>query len=199
MSLQSQLAALISSIGADIKALQSATGGTPDRYSTSVTTQVISSGTDTYLAGSRILIPTGKIQAGTIYRSKFSVTKTAAGIAAPTVTVRIGTLGTIADAARGAFGFSAQTAVADEGVIEIDTLFKSGGVTAGNAGLGRLSHRLVTTGLNISGSITTKEVASGSGFDVTGAGLGIGLSVNPGASASWNIGFLSAELLNLAP
>lgn len=55
---------------------------------------------DTYLVGSSNAIPAGRLQAKTIHRVRFSLQKTAAGVAAPVITVRTGTTGTITDTLR---------------------------------------------------------------------------------------------------
>jgi len=54
----------------------------------------------TYIAGTAIQVPTAKIQAGSCFRWRFSATKTAAGTAASTIDVAIGTAGTVADTAQ---------------------------------------------------------------------------------------------------
>lgn len=195
MSLQSRLNDLISSIGADIKALQNRTG---DQHSTSIQNQVISGNTDTYVAGSRVTIPQGKIKASTKYRCVFNVVKTAAGTAAPVVTLRIGTAGTTSDVARCTFTFAAQTGAIDEGVIELECVFRVAGASAVIQAFGRLFHRLVTTGLNVTAANTT-ILSTSAAFDVTGAGLGIGVSVNAGASSNWTVSLVTAELVNLTP
>src|SRR5215204_4414774 len=104
MSLQSRISALITSIGADIKALQNRTF---DQHSASVTEQTISGNSDTYITGSRVTFPTGKIKIGTKYRCKFNVVKTGAGTAAPALNVRVGTAGTTSDTSRATLTFAA--------------------------------------------------------------------------------------------
>ncbi len=240
MSLQTQLASLITAIGADIKALQAASGSsgtkvsaltsatTPDGTETipvvqggvskkmalsllgfrfagkrpsvlnaSVTSQGPGFAADTYLAGSDVTIPSGSLQAGAMYRCWFNVTKTAAGVATPIINLRIGTAGTTADASRGAFTFSAQTAVADEGMFEVYVTFRTvgSGTSAVVQSLARLTHRLSITGLGT--GVSEPEVATSAGFDSTVAGLKVGLSVNGGASAAWTVNLVQAELLNL--
>lgn len=196
MSLQTRLDALITAIGADIKALQAAIGGTPNQYNGSTANQTIPANADTLLNGSTVAFPTGTIKAGTIYRCKFNVAKTNAGTASPVINVRVGTAGTAADAARVALTFAAQTAAIDEGIVEVDCLFRTSGATAQLQAVGRIGHRLATTGLSTSNeSVVTNTNA---GFDVTTAGLKFSLSINTGASAAWTINFLSAEIVNLA-
>lgn len=194
MSLQSRLADLITDIGADIKALQNKVTNV---YNSNTVAQILGTG-DTYLAGSAISIPQGKIKVGTMYKCKFNVVKTAAGVAAPVINVRVGTLGTTADTSRATLTFAAQTGVIDEGIIEVICSFRAAGATAVMQALGNLIHRLVTTGLNVT-AVNTVVLQTSGGFDVTGAGLKIGVSVNAGASSSWTVSLVSAELINLTP
>lgn len=192
MSLQSRLSSLITALGADIKALQ--TRRTSYNASSSDQTGFSS---DTYLAGSSVAIPTGKIKVGTIYKCRFNVVKTGAGTAAPVINVRVGTAGSTADTSRVSLTLTAQTGVIDEGEVDVDIVFRAAGASAVAQAFARLRHRLVSTGLATT-SNTFVSGTSGS-FDITGAGLIIGLSVNAGASAAWTISLVSAELRNLTP
>lgn len=194
MSLQSRVATLITAIGADIKALQNRTY---DAYAASSANQTLGTG-DTYLTGSRVSIPTGKVKVGTMYRCKFNVVKTANATAAPVITVRVGTAGTTSDLSRAVLTFTAQTAVADEGWIEVRCGFRASGASAIIQAVGNLWHRLVTTGLNVTATFTS-VLNTGGSFDVTVASLGIGISVNAGSPASWTISLVEAELINLTP
>lgn len=151
---------------------------------------------DTYLTGSYVVIPSGQLKAGTYYRCVFDVSKTAAGTAAPVITVRVGTAGTTADTARCTLTFSAQTAVADSGMFEVLVNVRATGATAVLQAAGRLTHRLTVTGLANTASNTVLNT-SGS-FDITPANTGIGISVNGGASASWTVQLVQAELRNFA-
>jgi hypothetical protein len=78
---------MITAIGADIKALQTR----DTNYNVSTSTPAAAFAADTYLAGSGLTIPAGKVKVGTIYRCKFNVAKTGAGTATPIITVRVGT------------------------------------------------------------------------------------------------------------
>lgn len=166
------------------------------RYNASVAAQ---SGfaADTYLAGSNILLGSG-MTVRAMYRLRFNVLKTAAGVAAPIINVRVGTAGTTADVSRGAMTFQAQTAVADDGMFEVMSTFRT--VGAGTAAVlqssARLTHRLSITGLGT--GVSEQEIATSAGFDSTVAGLQIGCSVNGGASAAWTVQLVQAELVNLA-
>lgn len=150
---------------------------------------------DTYLIGSAIAIPTGQLKAGSKYRCKFNVTKTGAGTATPIINVRVGTLGTTADASRGTLTFAAQTAVIDEGVFEVECVFRTVGAAATLQALGQLAHRLSITGLSV--DVSGAKLATSAAFDSTVAGLIIGLSVNGGTSAAWTVQLVSAELVGL--
>lgn len=152
---------------------------------------------DTYLVGSSVPIPAGQLQAKAKYRCRFTVTKTAAGVAAPVVIVRFGTLGTTGDAARCTLTFAAQTAVVDEGVFEIEVIFRTvgSGTTAVLQAVGVLSHRLSITGLSV--DVTGVKFSTSAGFDSTVANSIIGLSVNGGTSAAWTVAVVSAELVGL--
>ncbi len=150
--------------------------------------------TDTYLVGSDILLPAG-LQQRSIYRCQFNVSKTGAGVAAPQVLIRVGTAGSTADTARVTLTFAAQTAVADEGVIEVWVGFRAVGASATFQATGRLTHSLASTGLsNVPASIKNNLSTS---FDSTIASTKIGLSVNAGASASWTVNLVQAEIRNV--
>jgi hypothetical protein len=193
VSLETRLAALATAIGTDIKALLNAT---KDQHNVS-TTQQVTGAVDVYLAGSNVPIPQGKIKVGTKYRLKFQAVKTGAGVATPILTVRVGTAGAIADTSRAALTFAAQTAVIDEGVFEIECVFRVAGAAAIIQALGTIGHRLAATGFSTSNNSVV--INTGGAFDVTGANLKIGASINPGTAAAWTINLVSAELVNLTP
>lgn len=148
--------------------------------------------TDTYLAGSFKAFPSAPV-AGSTYRLTFDVTKTAAGIVAPVINVRIGTAGTIADTARCTFTFGAGTAAVDTGIFVIDVVFGTvgSGTSAVLVGLARLINNLTTTGLSNSVKVAK---ATSAGFDSTVASLGIGVSYNGGASAAHTVTLVKTEL-----
>lgn len=150
---------------------------------------------DTYLAGSACAIPNGLAKIATKYRCRFNVVKTAAGVAAPILNVRVGTAGTVADASRGTLTFSAQTAVVDEGVYEVECVFRVVGASAILQVLGWLKHRLSITGLGV--GVSEPEIATSAAFTTLTANLIIGVSVNGGTAAAWTVSLVSAELVNL--
>lgn len=144
-------------------------------------TGITANAADTYMGGFPIA---GRIQQGSLVMWRILIVKTAAGIAAPIYTFRVGTAGSTADTARVTItSAKAQTGVADTGALmawaTIRTHGASGILTAGY----QFTHRLTTTGL-------INQVADGdqgvsATFDTTAANLILGLSINPGASASW--------------
>lgn len=180
-----------------IDSLRAITNRPREAHNASVAVQGPGFAADTYLVGSSAPIPAGLLQAKSKYRCRFNVVKTAAGVAAPVIQVRFGTAGSTADAARCTLTFAAQTAVIDEGLFEVEVVFRT--VGAGTAAVlqavGALLHRLSITGLSV--DVSGVKLSTSAGFDSTVANSIIGLSVNGGASAAWTIQVVSAELVNL--
>lgn len=192
-SLQSRLNDLITAIGADIKLIKNRVD---EVHATSQGNQSGFS-TDTLLVGSVVAIPTGKIKDGTKYRVKFNVVKTAAGVAAPVFTVRLGTAGTAADAAKLTLTMAPQTGAIDEGVVEVECSFRGTITSSILQGIASLGHRLAATGLSTSNH--SVAVTAAAAADYSGANLKLSLSVNGGASAAWTVNVVNAELTNLVP
>lgn len=167
----------------------------PNQFNQSTAQQGAGFAADTYLTGSFIVIPAGGLKVGTRYRLVFDVSKTAAGTAAPVITVRVGTAGSTADTGRATLTFLAQTAAADDGRFEVLVTVRATGGTAVLQAVGTLTHRLQITGLANLPSPTVR--ATSAAFDITPAGTGIGVSVNGGASASWTVQLVQATLENL--
>lgn len=155
---------------------------------------------DTYLAGSAITIPVaGAWKAGTIYTLLFDMTKTAAGSAAFTVTVRMGTLGTVGDASVLTLAFGAGTAAADTGLFELLLSFRSvgSGTSAVLQGAIQCTHHLAATGLVSTGASGTGIIlATSSGFASTTQTI-LGVSVNGGASFSGTNTLVQALAFNI--
>jgi hypothetical protein len=164
-------------------------------YNQSVAAQGPGFAADTYLTGSSINV-NALLKAGTRYRLVFHVSKTAAGVAAPVITVRFGTAGTTADTARLTFTLLAQTAVIDNGRIELDLTFRNPGASCVVAGVLQIAHALATTGLQTRNPHVVQVTSAA--FDTTPANSIIGVSVNGGASASWTVQLVQATLENLA-
>lgn len=171
--------------------------GNGGKFNASVAAQGPGFATDTYLTGSSIAIVDGTLQAKSMYRCTFNVTKTAAGTATPIINIRFGTAGTTADTSRGTLTWSAQTAVADEGMFELFATFRTVGASTSAVlqTTGLLMHRLSITGLGV--GVSEPEIATSGGFDSTVTNSIIGLSVNGGTSAAWTVSLVQAELFNL--
>lgn len=153
---------------------------------------------DTYMAGSPILVPNSSFRVGSIYRFVFDMVKTAAGTAAFTATLRIGTLGTTADAAILTFAFGAGTAAVDTGIFEIWAHIRSIGAAGVMTGMCRCTHHLAATGLISTGASGTGIILNTSAaFDTTVANSIIGVSVNGGAAFSGTNTLQQAQLLNI--
>jgi hypothetical protein len=155
--------------------------------------------TEVYLTGSDCQIPSGRLQAKVVYRCKVQIAKTSvAGVAAPIVNVKIGTAGTTADTTRAALTFAAQTAVADDGFLEVFLTFRTvgSGTSAVIRVTGTLSHRLAATGLSTANQ--SIAFATSAGFDSTVASLKIGCTFTGGTSFTGTVDQVQAELYNLA-
>jgi len=150
---------------------------------------------DTYIAGSVVPIAAGDLKVGGWYRARFHITKTAFGSAAPVLTFRIGTAGTVSDAAILTFTLAAGTAVVDTGFVELLVNIRAVGASAIVAGVLIVSHNLTNTGLWNSGSISVVigGVTVSSAFNSTTA-TKLGMSWNGGLSAQHTIAICQAEL-----
>lgn len=154
--------------------------------------------TDAYVVGSDCLIPVIRLQQRSEYRFRMQLQKTSttSSTATPIVTVRYGTNGSTADTARCVLTFPAQTAVADDGFIDVFVTFRQVGASAVLSATGVLDHRLASTGLCNTNTGLAKAVSGA--FDSFVAGSKIGVSFNGGASFAGNTDLVQAELMNLA-
>lgn len=153
---------------------------------------------DTYLVGSSIPLLTLVPRVRTLYQCTFDVSKTAAGVAAPVIILRVGVAGSTADAAILTFTFPAQTAIADVGTFTVWALFRSigaAGVLQGRANLIHKGTATGLTGLSIEPGPTVQ--ATSAGFNTALASAIVGLSVNGGASAAWTVQLVEASLANI--
>lgn len=161
-----------------------------------ITDQTINAAASALLTGSKITVPQGKLRIGTVLRWRISLSKTAAGTAANTFIVRLGTLGTISDAAILTFTLPVGTAVIDTGEIDI-TMTIRGPLSASCVaqGLFMMVHNLSATGLANVPCVVLK-VTSG-GFNATTAGLIASLSCTTAASTVLTFQQVIAEAVNL--
>src|SRR6185437_12742609 len=110
----------------------------------SVTTVSAGYAADTYLAGSSVTVPAGGWKVGSQYWCGFDMVKTAAGTAAFTIIVRMGTLGTTGDAAILTLAYAVGTAAIDTGWFEVYVDFRTvgSGTSAVIQGITKCSHHL---------------------------------------------------------
>lgn len=152
--------------------------------------------TRTYITGTKIGMPTTKLQIGSMFRWTFSMTKTAAGTAATTFDIAVGTAGTTADTARVSFAKPGGTAAADEAWVTITAICR-GPLSASGVMVGQfeMTHNLAATGHAVIPVVVVNTVSSG--FDVTTAGLNVGICITSGASDAITIQFATAEAWNV--
>lgn len=162
---------------AQLLALQGSSQG-----NASTATQAATAATLTYLTGSDILVPAGKLRIGTTFRWTLDMTKSAAGTAARNFFVKIGTAGTTADATLLTFLIPLGTAVVDQARAEIIATIR-GPLSASCVirGAMHFAHELATTGFVTTAQPQVKGVTSGT-FDATVANLKVGLAFTSGAS-----------------
>lgn len=157
------------------------------------TADVTANAADTYLTGGSLNI-SGRVQAASFFKWRFRLTKTAAGVAAPTFNIRTGTAGAVGDASRVLFTGAAQTAVVDTAMIEMDAILRSVGATAVLSAVIRMDH----TSADAAGLGTLRYLLTTSAsFDITPANTVIGVSCNPGAAGVWTFQNISIEANNL--
>lgn len=162
----------------------------------SVTNQSIAAAQTNYLANSNIAIPTSLLAIKTILRWSMSVEKTAAGTAANSWLVKLGTAGTTGDATILTFALPVGTAVADKGRVDIEVVIRGPlGASCVASGLFTLSHNLAATGLSTFPGVAL-QVVSGT-FNSTTAALIAGIAVTTAASTVLNFQQVVAESINL--
>ena len=160
----------------------------------STAAQAVSAATRTYIIGSGLTIVAGLLKVGTRIRWVFDVTKTAAGTAASTLDIAIGTAGTTSDTARVSFTKPSGTAAVDCGRFVIEAIVRSIGANCVIAGHMSMTHNLSATGL---ATIPCVEVTVvGASFDVSAA-TKIGLCLTTGASDAYTIQSVSVETWNI--
>jgi hypothetical protein len=163
----------------------------------SVADQVIAPATLTLIIGSVIPAPAQGFSAGLTFRWKLGMTKSAAGIAARTFFIRIGTAGTIADPVVATFTNAAVgTAAIDQATIEAELTVRTlGGAAAAIAYL-TLFHNGNTVGfLTVPLSVTPGTMAT---WNSALAGQFVSLSVTTGAAETITVQECIAECLNPA-
>ena len=151
--------------------------------------QTTVAGTDTYVTGSGIQIPSFGVHAGMQFVWNIGVTKTAAGVAASVVTLRTGATKTVTDTSRLALtATTVQTAAIATGILIVVATVRSVGAA------GTLNAAYSVAGPAALGG---GHAATSAGFDTTtalAAGQYIGLSISPGAAGIWTFSNVNARL-----
>lgn len=143
---------------------------------------------DTYLTESGLMLPSSGMRAGMVLEWDIVATKTAAGVAQPTFTVRVGANQSLADAAPLALQTSAQTAAADTARIRVAVTVRSVNALGVIRGHVHIQHSLAATGFASTPAGFDLVEASSAGFDNSAlGGQFVGLSINGGAAAAWTI------------
>lgn len=185
---------------AQIRALVGAQVWVPNQAPTA--SQSPAANATTYLTGSNIAIPASGLQLESRFRWTFPVTKTAAGTAAKSLLVKLGTTGTTADATILTFALPVGTAVADTGFCRLETVIRGPlGAACVMQGYCDFVHNIgsvaatATTGLiNVARLLL---LATSAGFNSGTAGLICGLAFTAGVSEAWTIPQLNAESIGL--
>lgn len=146
--------------------------------------------TDTYVAGSEIVLPEAPSH-GSMYHVIVKISKTAAGTATPIFNLRTGT-GVIGDTSRAVATFAAGTAVADVALVELWFIFIAGTLPNHTINFeGNARNNLATTGWS---GASKQATATSAAFDPSSlAGSTIGLSYNGGTGAVHTIQFVRAD------
>ena len=162
----------------------------------STVAQTPAAATRTYIVGSNITIPSGKMQIGTMFRWSFNMTKTAAGTAASTFDIAVGTAGSTADTARVSFTKPAGLATADEGWVEIAAIVR-GPLSASGIMTGEfmMYHNGNTTGHAVIPVVVVNTVSGA--FDVTVASSIVGLCITSGLADAITIQQVTTEAFNI--
>lgn len=159
------------------------------------TADVVANAANTYLTGSSILVPPALVRAGTTFSWRLAMSKTAAGVAAATITLVVGTNGTTADTVRATLTFGAQTAAVDNGYIDIQAVVRSNGASGVMAVSALFEHALATTGLDSQQFRIFQTTPAA--FDMTVANSIWGLCCNPGASGVWTFQNVTVQAVGI--
>lgn len=175
-----------------------ATGVVHNSYlaNSSTASQAPAAATRTIIAGSTITLPrAGAVQVGTVFRWRFNMTKTAAGIAASTFDIAIGTAGTTADTAQVSFTKPAGTAAVDEAFVEVEAVVRAVGASCVISAEFTLIHNGNTVGHATIPCVVVNGVSAA--FNISTA-TKISLAITSGAADAITIQQVTAEAFNVA-
>jgi hypothetical protein len=143
---------------------------------------------DTYITDSGLLVPSFGMKAGMCFKWWISLSKTAAGTAAPVLIIRTGSAQTTGDTTRVTMTSStAGTAAVAEGLLMVTMIVRS--VSASGVVVGSFGH---AAAVGLGGG---KDVVSGTFDNTAMAGLYVSLSANYGASAAVTITSVQGEII----
>jgi hypothetical protein len=160
--------------------------------------QVLGTSADQYITGSTIALPSStSLPAGTVLRWRVTIGKGAAGTGTFTYKIVFGVNGSSADTARNTFGaFDTETAVADEAIDEVFATIRgpisSACIVEATA---KRADNLTTTGFsNTARKAQIRQVQSAA-FDITTAGIKVGLTASTTTAVAPTIRQVHAEIL----
>ena len=152
--------------------------------SRALVSSVTANAANTYITSSGLLLPSSGMQVGMCFVWKVAVSKTAAGTAAATGAVVIGTNQTTADTARLSLAHPVQTAAAKVAIAEIMVTVRSVSAT------GTMQGTAAFTDVGLTGFTTLASGVEGisAGFDNSNlGGQYVSLTVNPNTAGVWTI------------
>jgi hypothetical protein len=156
--------------------------------------QSIGASVTNYLTNSDLHVSAGRpLKAGTVLRWHVSAKKTAAGTAACTFDLRVGTAGTTGDTSRASLGTGTQTGVADVAHIFVQCVVRSIGASGTIHTMMELAHNLAATGWAATNALESETTSAT--FDTTATNLIFGLSLTTGASYAITVSECVAELI----
>jgi hypothetical protein len=164
-------------------------------FNASTSAQTINAATNALIAASSLAVPVDKLRVGAVFRFRFQISKTAAGTASISFSIRIGTLGTVADAAVLTFALPVGTAVADDAVVEIEMTVRAVGASAVVQGTLTLIHNLASTGFATVPCVVLK--ATSAAFNSTTANLIVSASCLTAAATVLTFNQVSVKAENL--
>lgn len=161
----------------------------------SAVSQTPAAATRTVITGSKLQVPPTLLRAGSKYKCRFNMTKTAAGTATSTIDVAIGVAGTTADTAQLSFTKPAGTAAADEAINEVVVVVRTAGASGVLTGEYSMSHNLAATGHAQIPSVNV-NVVSGT-VDLSVDDLFLSVCLTSGAADAITINVVETELTNV--
>lgn len=163
-------------------------------HRTSVAAQGAGFAADTYVTNSGLLVPSFGLQAQTMFEWLISTSKTAAGVATPIYTFRVGLLQTTSDIAFHSVTGPAQTAAVDTGLLSVLLVVRSVGAAGVMQATVAWSHDAAAAGF-ANNDASAAEATSGGINNSAFQGTYVGLSINGGASAAWTVTQVRAQAI----